>query len=130
MESKNGDVNVITFVSTSLLYFFLYSNYPFFASLCISFPSSQKTVKATNKLYRREMTLSVKIKKKMDFPVPFSYYSPLLSFFLTNAEGDFMINNKRKLPKIFEQSSKVSRNFLKANFSFFYKFYFPFFVFV
>ena len=94
-ESKNEDVNVITFVSTSSVLFLFELPFLPLSAFHFSVFFISKTVKATNKLYKREMTLSVKIKKKMDFPVP-SYCSPLLSS-SANAKGDFVINNERKL---------------------------------
>lgn len=90
-----------------------YSNYPFFASIRISFffspfSSSRKTVKSTNKLYRREMTLSVKIKKKMDFSVPslFILIAHHCFLFLTNAKRNFMKNQERKLLKFLGNHQK------------------------
>ena len=67
-KQKNRDMNVITFVTTSSQFFFFFIRITLFclSPHFISFPSFQgrKTVKATNKPYRGEMTLSVKIKKK------------------------------------------------------------------
>jgi len=120
MESKNGNPNVITFVSTSYIFFiritlFLpLSAFHFF----LSFFFISKNSKSNKQTVQKRNDIKCENKKENGFSCVFlfhSYCSPLPSSF-DKCQKRFYEKSRKEIAKIFRQSSKVSRNFLKPNF--------------